>query len=81
MRSTVKAETYTCLFYIKKRERFYWKVPRLGQKSNADLTYSILATISYKTVSLGTHTVIPSFSPCFRSTMKVIFLNALEYCL
>jgi hypothetical protein len=25
--------------------------------------------------------VIPSFSPCFRSTMKVIFLNALEYCL
>jgi hypothetical protein len=30
-------------------------------KKNAGLTYSILAAISFKTVSLGTYTAIPSF--------------------
>jgi hypothetical protein len=32
--------------------RYYRKVPALGQKSNAGLTYSILPTISFKTVPL-----------------------------
>jgi hypothetical protein len=39
--------------------RFYQKVPGLGQKKNAGLTYSILAAISFKIVSLGTYTAIP----------------------
>jgi hypothetical protein len=39
----------------------YWKVPGLGQKRNADLTYSILAAISFKIVSLGTYIAIPLF--------------------
>jgi hypothetical protein len=59
----------------------YRKVPGLGQKRNAGLTYSILAIISFKIVSLGTYTAIPSFSPRFKSTMEVIFLNAVEFCL
>jgi hypothetical protein len=56
----------------------YRKVPGLGQKRNAGLTYSILAAISLK-IFLGTYTVIPLFFPCFRSTMEVILLNAVEY--
>jgi hypothetical protein len=28
---------------------------------------------------LGAYTVIPSFFPCFKSTVEVIFLNAVEY--
>jgi hypothetical protein len=53
----------------------YQKVPRLGHKINAGLTYSILA-ISFKIVSLGTYTAIPLFFACFRSTVDVIFLDA-----
>jgi hypothetical protein len=49
------------------------QVPGLGQKRNAGLTYSILAVVSF-----GTYTAIPSFFPCFRSTVEVIFLNAVE---
>jgi hypothetical protein len=56
----------------------YWKVPRLGQKRNAGLTYSILAAVFFKIVSLGMYTVI-SFFPRFKSTMEVIFLNAVKY--
>jgi hypothetical protein len=59
----------------------YWKVPGLGQKRNAGLTYLILAAISFKTVSLGAYTVIPSFFPCYKNTVEVIFLNVVEYCL
>jgi hypothetical protein len=59
----------------------YWKVPGLGQKRNAGLTYSILAAISFKIVSLRTYTVIPSLFPCFKSTVEVIFLNVVKYCL
>jgi hypothetical protein len=59
--------------------RCYLKVPGLGKKGNAGLTYSILAAISFKIVSLGMYTVFPSFFPCFKSKMKVIFLNAAEY--
>jgi hypothetical protein len=54
-------------------------VPRLGQKSNAELTYSILAAISFKIVSLGMYTAITLFFPHFKSTVEVIFLNAAEY--
>jgi hypothetical protein len=57
----------------------YRKVPRLGQKRNVGLTYSILATMSFKIVSLGKYTAIPLFSPCFKSIGEVIFLNAVEY--
>jgi hypothetical protein len=57
----------------------YWKVPALGQRRNAGLTNAILAAVSFKIVSLGMHTAIPSFFPEFRSTMEVIFLNAMEY--
>jgi hypothetical protein len=57
----------------------YLKVPGLGKKRDAGLTYSILAAISLKIVSLGTYTVIPSFFLHFKITMKVIFLNAVEY--
>jgi hypothetical protein len=39
----------------------YRKVPGLGQKRNAGLTYSILAAISFKIVSLGTYIAFPSF--------------------
>jgi hypothetical protein len=56
----------------------YQKVPGLGKKMNAGLTYSILAAHSFKTVSLGMYTEIPKFFPCFKSTMEVIFLNAAE---
>jgi hypothetical protein len=59
--------------------RWYRKFPRPGQKRNASLTYSILAAISFKIVFLRTYTVIPSFFPHFKSTMEVIFLNAVEY--
>jgi hypothetical protein len=38
--------------------RVYWKVPGLCQKRNADLTFSILAAISFKIISLRTYTVI-----------------------
>jgi hypothetical protein len=55
------------------------KVPGLGQKINAGLTYYILAAISFKIVSLGTYTAIPSFFPHFSSTVEVIFLSAVEY--
>jgi hypothetical protein len=56
--------------------KFYQKVPGLGQKRNVGLTYSILADIYFKIVPLGMCTGIPSFFPCFKSTMEVIFLNA-----
>jgi hypothetical protein len=39
----------------------------------------ILATIAFKIVSLGTNRVIPSFFQCFKSTVEVIFLNAVKY--
>jgi hypothetical protein len=61
------------------QQNTYRKFAGLGQKRNADLTYSILAAISFKIVSLGTYTAIPSFLPCFKSTVEVIFLNAVEY--
>jgi hypothetical protein len=57
----------------------YQKVPGLGQKRNAGLTYSMLAAISFKMVSLGMYTVILTFFPRFKSTMEVIFLNAVKY--
>jgi hypothetical protein len=57
----------------------YRKVPGLGQKRNGGLTYVVLAAISFKIVSLGTYAVIPSFFPCFKSAMEVMFLNAVEY--
>jgi hypothetical protein len=57
----------------------YWKVPGLGQKRNSRLTYSILAAISFKIVSLGMYTAIPSFLARFKSTVEVMFLNAVEY--
>jgi hypothetical protein len=57
----------------------YQKVPGLGQKGNAGLTYSILAAISFKIVSLGTFSATPSFFPRFKSSVDVIFLNAVEY--
>jgi hypothetical protein len=57
---------------------FWIGVRGLGQKRNAGLTYSILAAI-FKMVSLGMYTVIPSFFPRYKSTMEVIFLNAVEY--
>jgi hypothetical protein len=41
------------------------KVPGLGQKRNAGLTYSILAAISFKIVSLGMYTAVPLFFPPF----------------
>jgi hypothetical protein len=57
----------------------YQKVPGLGQKRNAGLTDSILAAISFKIISLGTYTAIPSFFPHFKSTVEISFLNAVEY--
>jgi hypothetical protein len=59
--------------------RCHWKVPGLDQKRNSGLTYLILASISFKIVSLGTYTVIPSFLPSFKSIVEVIFLNVVEY--
>jgi hypothetical protein len=59
----------------------YWKVPGLGKKINAGLTYSILAAVSFKIVSSWMYTAIPSFFPHFKSNVQVIFLNFVEYCL
>jgi hypothetical protein len=59
--------------------RFFQKVPGQGQKRNAGLTYSVLAAISFRIVSLGTYTVILSFFPHFKSTVEVMFLNAVKY--
>jgi hypothetical protein len=57
----------------------YQKAPGLGQKRNAGLTYSsTLAVISFKIVSYGKYTAIPSFFTRFKSTVQVIFLNAVE---
>jgi hypothetical protein len=56
----------------------YRKAPRLGEKRNTGITYSILAAISFKIVSLGTYTAIPSFFPCFKNTVEVIFLNVVK---
>jgi hypothetical protein len=39
----------------------YREVPGLGQKRNFGSTYSILAVISFKMVSLRTYTAIPLF--------------------
>jgi hypothetical protein len=55
----------------------YRKVPGLGKKRIAVLTCSILAAISFKTVSFGMYRAIPSFFPRFNHTVEVIFLNAL----
>jgi hypothetical protein len=55
----------------------YRKVPGLGQKWW--LTLLNFCAISLKIVSLGTYTAIQWFSPRFRSTVEVIFLNAVEY--
>jgi hypothetical protein len=52
---------------------------QIRSTKNAGLTYLILSAISFKIVSLGTYTEIPSFFPCFKSTIEVIFLNAVEY--
>jgi hypothetical protein len=38
-----------------------------------------LAAISFKIVSLGMYTTIPSLFPRFKSTVEVIFLTAIEY--
>jgi hypothetical protein len=56
-----------------------YEVPGLSQKGNAGLTCSILAAISLKIVSLGMYTAISSFFPCFKSTVEVIFGNAVVY--
>jgi hypothetical protein len=39
---------------------------------------SILAAISFKIVSLGMYTAIPSLFPWFKSNMEVTFLAAVE---
>jgi hypothetical protein len=57
----------------------YRKVPGLGQKRNAGLTYSILAVTSFKIVSLGMYAAISSFFQHFKSPVEVILLNAVEY--
>jgi hypothetical protein len=57
----------------------YRKFPGLDQKRNAGLTYSILAVVSFKIISFGTYTAIPSFLPLFENTVEVIFFNAVEY--
>jgi hypothetical protein len=57
--SNLKAP-WSCLVLIP----YTWchqKVPGLGQKRNVGLTCSILAAISFKIVSLGPYTTIPSF--------------------
>jgi hypothetical protein len=56
--------------------RFHREVPGIRKRRNADLTYSMLAAISFKIVSLGTYIAIPSFLPRFESTVEIIFLNA-----
>jgi hypothetical protein len=60
--------------------RCYRKFPGLGKKKkrNVGLTYSILAVIAFKIVSLGTYTAISPFFPRFKSTVEVIFLNTVE---
>jgi hypothetical protein len=45
----------------------YRQVPRLGQKRNAGLTYSILAAISFKIISLVKYRAIPLFFPRFKT--------------
>jgi hypothetical protein len=62
---------------IYRHMRYYQKVPGLGQKRYAGLTYSIFAAISFKIVSLGMYTAIPSFFPRFKSTWKS--LSFVEY--
>jgi hypothetical protein len=52
--------------------------PELCQKINAGLTYSIMAAISFKIVSLGTYTTIPSFFLHFKSTVEVILVHVLS---
>jgi hypothetical protein len=54
----------------------YQKDPRLAQKRNAELSDSILAAVSFKILSLGTYTATQLLFPCFKSTMEVIFINA-----
>jgi hypothetical protein len=52
--------SYTFLYGTKVRHmKSYRKIPRLGQKRNAGLTYSILAAISFKIAPLGMYTAIP----------------------
>jgi hypothetical protein len=49
---------------------FYREVPRLGAKRNVGLTYSILAAISFKIVSLGTYTAIHGFFHASKAPWK-----------
>jgi hypothetical protein len=67
----------------------YRKVPGLGHNRKCGLIYLILAAISFKIVAIGTYTEIPIFFFYFlfiyffflrfKSTVEVIFLNAVEY--
>jgi hypothetical protein len=71
-----------CIKFCRQTERhmrYYWKVHGLDKKKNADLTYGIMAVTSFKIVSLRIYTAIPSFFTCYKSTVEVIFLNAVEY--
>lgn len=60
--------------------RVCWKVLKLGQKRNLDIMYWVVAAISFRIISLGTYVATPFF-PSFRSTVEVIFLHAVWYCL
>jgi hypothetical protein len=63
------------------RPRSLYRVLSGSSSDRSKKTYSVLAAISFKTVSLGTHTMIPSFYPRFKSTIEAIFFNVVEHCL
>jgi hypothetical protein len=50
---------FLSLICVVVRTPYYQEVPGLGQKRNSGLIYSILASITFKIVSLGTYTAIP----------------------
>jgi hypothetical protein len=59
--------------------RFYLKVPGLGQKKKRQLNLLNFGGHLLQNRLLGLYTVIPSFLPCLKSTIEVIFHNAVEY--
>jgi hypothetical protein len=52
--------------------KVYWKVPELGQKRNAGLTYTIVSLVTYAAITL--------YFQCFKSTVEIILLNSVKYC-
>jgi hypothetical protein len=72
---------YTICIHIMNIGKYevYRSVPGLGQKKKCWLNLLKFSAMYFKIVFLRTYTETPSFISSFKSTVKAIFLNAVEY--